>query len=159
MLSAIGCPYFRKAFAWCVPIGALGGLVGLGGGEFRLPVLIYAIGFGARSSVPVNLLTSLITLAFALAVRSHTVTLTSLRDYLPGIAGLAMGGVVSAFYGARLVSAISDRRLVLLIAGLLAALGVVLTGLWRYWKLDALPRGRGAQRISAAMGDPSLVRR
>ena len=39
MIGAIGCPYFRRAFGWCVPIGGLGGLIGLGGGEFRLPVL------------------------------------------------------------------------------------------------------------------------
>jgi hypothetical protein len=32
-----------------VPIGGLGGLIGLGGGEFRLPVLMYGIGFNARS--------------------------------------------------------------------------------------------------------------
>src|SRR6478735_11479342 len=46
MMRAVGCPYFRRAFGWCVPIGGLGGLIGLGGGEFRLPVLIYGIGFG-----------------------------------------------------------------------------------------------------------------
>jgi hypothetical protein len=32
MQSAIRCPYFQKAFGWCVPIGGLAGLVGLGGG-------------------------------------------------------------------------------------------------------------------------------
>jgi len=59
MISAIGCPYFRRAFGWCVPIiGGLGGLIGLGGGEFRLPVLMYGIGFDARSAVPLNLVTS-----------------------------------------------------------------------------------------------------
>jgi uncharacterized membrane protein YfcA len=67
MISAVTCPYFRRAFGWCVPIGGLGGLIGLGGGEFRLPVLMYGIGFDARSAVPLNLLTSLVTLTFALA--------------------------------------------------------------------------------------------
>jgi hypothetical protein len=32
------------------PIGGLGGLIGLGGGEFRLPLLMYGIGFEARSA-------------------------------------------------------------------------------------------------------------
>ncbi len=63
MIGAVSCPYFRRALGWCVPIGGLGGLIGLGGGEFRLPVLMYGIGFDARSAVPLNLLTSLITLA------------------------------------------------------------------------------------------------
>jgi uncharacterized membrane protein YfcA len=63
MIRAVGCPYFRRAFGWCVPIGGLGGLIGLGGGEFRLPVLMYGIGFNARSAVPLNLLTSLVNTA------------------------------------------------------------------------------------------------
>ena len=35
--ETLRCRFFQRAFGWCVPIGALGGLVGLGGGEFRLP--------------------------------------------------------------------------------------------------------------------------
>jgi hypothetical protein len=34
----LGCPFFRKAFGWSVPIGALGGLIGLGGGELADPL-------------------------------------------------------------------------------------------------------------------------
>jgi len=75
MQHTIYCPYFRRAFGWCIPIGGLGGLIGLGGGEFRLPVLIYAIGFEARSAVPLNLIVSLITLAFAMLSRSRVVSL------------------------------------------------------------------------------------
>jgi uncharacterized protein len=74
MIRAVACPYFRRALGWCVPIGGLGGLIGLGGGEFRLPVLMYGIGFNARSAVPLNLLTSLVTLTFALAIRSGAVS-------------------------------------------------------------------------------------
>jgi uncharacterized membrane protein YfcA len=51
MQSAIRCPYFQKAFGWCVPIGGLAGLVGLGGGEFRLPVLMYVVDYPARTAV------------------------------------------------------------------------------------------------------------
>jgi uncharacterized membrane protein YfcA len=58
LLSAV--PYFQKAFGWCVPIGGLAGLVGLGDGEFRLPVLIYVVGYPARTAVPLNLAVSLI---------------------------------------------------------------------------------------------------
>jgi hypothetical protein len=35
-------------------IGGLGGLIGLGGGEFRLPILVGLIGFAARAAVPMN---------------------------------------------------------------------------------------------------------
>jgi hypothetical protein len=50
--NTVRCRFFQGAFGWCVPIGALGGLIGLGSGEFRLPVLIYAIGFDAKSADP-----------------------------------------------------------------------------------------------------------
>src|SRR3954469_19141460 len=99
MAHAIACPYFRRAFGWCVPIGGLGGLIGLGGGEFRLPVLMYGIGFDARSAVPLNLLTSLVTLTFALAIRSGAVSLDAVLPYLPEIFGLLAGGTASAVVG------------------------------------------------------------
>jgi uncharacterized protein len=232
MYRTLGCPYFRRAFGWCVPIGGLGGLIGLGGGEFRLPVLMYGIGFNARAAVPLNLLTSLVTLAFALAIRSGAVSLGAVVPHLPEMVGLLAGGMASAFYGAKLVSRLSDKRLVRLIAALLGglgmlmvseaflpfqsgdllpaslavhvgagvvigigvglvssvlgvaggellipalvlifgadiktagsasiliSLGVVSVGLWRYWRADAIPRGRGPQRITAAMAAGSIV--
>src|SRR5207253_34133 len=104
MIRAVACPYFRRAFGWCVPIGGLGGLMGLGGGEFRLPVLMYGIGFSAKAAVPLNLLTSLVTLSFALAVRSGAVPFGAVVPYLPEMAGLLAGGMVSASYGAQLVN-------------------------------------------------------
>src|SRR6267142_2166160 len=103
MIRAVACPYFRRAFGWCVPIGGLGGLIGLGGGEFRLPLLIYGIGFDARSAVPLNLLMSLITLAFALAIRSGSVSLGAVVPHFPEMLGLLAGGMASAFWGAKLV--------------------------------------------------------
>ena len=126
MQHTIYCPYFRRAFGWCIPIGGLGGLIGLGGGEFRLPVLIYAIGFEARSAVPLNLIVSLITLAFAMLSRSRVVPLDALVPRSPEILGLAAGGMISASYGARLVHLLSTRRLMQLIACLLAGRGGLL---------------------------------
>ena len=82
MQSVIRCPYFQKSFGWCVPIGGLAGLVGLGGGEFRLPVLMYVVGYPARTAVPLNLAVSLVTLAFALVVRSGAVSIGALVPYL-----------------------------------------------------------------------------
>ena len=126
MQPAIRCPYFQKAFGWCVPIGGLAGLVGLGGGEFRLPVLMYIVGYPARTAVPLNLAVSLVTLTFALVVRSGAVSVGALMPYLNEVVGLAVGGVVSAFYGAQLVNAIRSEYLVKTIAVLLAALGVLI---------------------------------
>jgi uncharacterized membrane protein YfcA len=232
MPRTLSCPYFRKAFGWCVPIGGLAGLIGLGGGEFRLPVLMHVVGFGAKAAIPLNLMVSLVTLSFALVVRSGAISLGSVLPFLPDIAGMAAGGVLSAFYGARIVNAIRSDQLVKAIAAMLAALGilllvevifpfqpfdllppglvahvatgfvigigigfvssmlgvaggellipammfvfgadirtagsasllisvfVVLSGLYRYWRLGAIPTGRGVQRIVSAMSAGSLL--
>ena len=226
------CPFFQQAFAWCVPIGGLGGLIGLGGGEFRLPVLMYVLEFDAKSAVPINLMVSLVTLGFAMVVRSWVVSADAIVPYLPEVIGLAAGGIVSASYGAQLVQRLTSTRLIQIIAVLLAAigilmlgevadpfhysalvpdsptvhilagftiglgvglvssmlgvaggelliptlifvfgadirtagsasilisLGVVLVGIWRYWRLDAIPSGRGIKRIASAMAAGSIL--
>ncbi|MBM4073988.1 MAG: sulfite exporter TauE/SafE family protein, partial [Planctomycetes bacterium] len=51
-------------------IGALGGLIGLGGAEFRLPVLVGLLGMTPKAAVPMNLVVSLVTLAASLIGRS-----------------------------------------------------------------------------------------
>ena len=126
MLRTLGCSYFRRAFAWCVPIGALAGLVGLGGGEFRLPVLMHSVGFSARSAIPVNLAVGSVTLAFALGTRSSFVSLIDVVPHGAEVTGLAVGGMVTAFYGPPLIRRLTSERLVRTIALLLAALGALL---------------------------------
>ena len=91
-----------------------------------MPVLMYVIGYPARTAVPLNLAVSLLTLTFAFFVRSRAVSVGALVPYLDEVAGLAVGGVASAFYGARFVSAIRSEHLVKTIAALLAALGVLI---------------------------------
>jgi uncharacterized membrane protein YfcA len=126
MRHTLSCRYSQGAFLAAVPIGGLAGLIGLGGGEFRLPVLTQYIGFPPRAAIPLNLLISLTTLCFALVLRNHAIPLSAVTMHWPEIAGLMLGGVVSAVFGARLVMRLSDRRLTLSMAILLAALGVLL---------------------------------
>ena len=42
-------------------------------------------------------------------------------------------------------------------ASILISLGVVLMGLWRYARLDAIPKGRGVQRTTSAMAAGSII--
>jgi uncharacterized protein len=42
-------------------------------------------------------------------------------------------------------------------ASILISLGVVAVGLWRYWRADAIPCGRGPQRIATAMAAGSII--
>jgi len=91
-----------------------------------LPVLMYVVGYPPRTAVPLNLAISLVTLTFALVVRSRALSVAALLPYLNEVAGLAVGGVASAFYGTRFVSAIKSEHLIKTIAALLAALGVLI---------------------------------
>jgi len=114
------------AFGWCVPICPSAALSASVAASYRLPVLMYATGYDARSAVPLKLLISFVILAFSLAVRSRSVSLTPVVPHLPEMIGLLAGGMASAFYGAALVRRLSDDRLVGLIGLLLEALGLSL---------------------------------
>src|SRR5580704_2503283 len=109
-------------------IGGIGGLIGLGGGEFRLPLLVGLIGFTARGAVPMNQILSLVTLVTALIVRWHTGSLIGVGAFAPVVIALGAGGMTAAWFAARLLAHVSDRRLERAIAVLLMAIGLLLIG-------------------------------
>jgi uncharacterized membrane protein YfcA len=90
MLYTLSCRYSQRSFLYAVPIGGLAGLIGLGGGEFRLPVLTQVIGFPAWAAIPLNLLISLATLSFALVTRNHSIPMSGVIAHLPEVAGLTL---------------------------------------------------------------------
>lgn len=116
----------RVAFLYSVPIAILGGLIGLGGAEFRLPVLVGPLGHSARRAVPLNLAVSLITISAAFLIRGWVLPLQSLASLLPAIFALIAGAVVAAFYGPTLAHKLSDERLEQVILVLLLAIGLAL---------------------------------
>jgi uncharacterized membrane protein YfcA len=116
----------RLSFLYAVPIGLLGGLIGLGGAEFRLPVLVGPLKYTAQQSVPLNLAVSLVTLAVALAIRGRTLSFALLWPYLPVIASLITGAVITAFMGATLVSRLSKQQFERIILILLVGIGAAL---------------------------------
>jgi uncharacterized protein len=81
----------RTALLYGAPIGLLGGLIGLGGAEFRLPVLAGVFGYTARRAVALNLAVSLITVVSALLIRSGTLSLAPLLTLLPVIIAMLVG--------------------------------------------------------------------
>jgi uncharacterized membrane protein YfcA len=109
-------------------IGGIGGLIGLGGGEFRLPILVGLIGFAARAAVPMNQILSLVTLVTALVVRWYTGSLVGVGAFAPAVIALGLGGVTAAWFAARLLSRVTDHRLQRAIAVLLMAIGLLLIG-------------------------------
>src|SRR5713101_4012249 len=79
-------------------IGGIGGLIGLGGGEFRLPILVRLIGFTARAGVPMNQILSLVTLITALIVRWHSGSLVAVGTFAPAVIALGVGGITAAWF-------------------------------------------------------------
>jgi uncharacterized membrane protein YfcA len=114
------------AFVFAVPIAVLDGLIGLGGAEFRLPVLVGPLGHPPRRAVPLNLAVSLATIAAALAVRSRSLSLEPVAPLAPAVLALIAGAVVAAVAGAALFARMSDERLERTILGLLLVVGVAL---------------------------------
>jgi uncharacterized protein len=115
------------AFLYAVPIGLLAGLIGLGGAEFRLPVLAGPLRYSARQAVPLNLAISLVTLAAALITRGRTLSFASLAPFLPAICALIAGAVVTVFIGPALASGLSEERLERVILVLLVLIGIALS--------------------------------
>ena len=88
------------AFVGGAGIGTLGGLIGLGGAEFRLPLLIGAFRFGALEAVIVNKAMSLIVVASSLPFRTSTVSVDSIASHWTVIVNLLAGSLIGAWAGA-----------------------------------------------------------
>lgn len=116
----------RLSFLYAVPIGILGGLMGLGGAEFRLPVLAGPLGYAARQAVPLNLAVSLITILASLAIRGRTLSFDAVMPLLPSIFALVAGAVITAFLGATLAGRLSNEQLERAILVLLVVIGCAL---------------------------------
>jgi len=116
----------RLAFAAGAAIGVLGGLIGLGGAEFRLPVLIAFFALAAHQAVRINLLVSLVTLAASAVARFGFAAFPDLASHAAEILAVAAGSIVAAWFGAGLLGRIGPARLVRLIAVLLLAIGGLL---------------------------------
>src|SRR5829696_1398870 len=99
------------AALWGAPIGFLGGLIGLGGAEFRLPILVGAFGYAARSAVALNLAISLVTVVSALIIRGGTLSLAPVFVLLPVVLAMIVGAVSAAYVGTALVHRISEHLL------------------------------------------------
>jgi uncharacterized protein len=88
------------ALGWGACIGALGGLVGLGGAEFRLPVLLRVFRFRPLDAVILNKAMSLIVVAAALLFRTRSVPFSTIAAHWSIIADLLAGSLFGAWFGA-----------------------------------------------------------
>lgn len=114
------------AFLYAIPISLLGGLMGLGGAEFRLPVLVGLLGYVTQQAVPLNLAVSLVTIISSLLIRGKILSFQSLSPFYPTLFSLILGAAITAFIGAGLARRLSNKRLEQMILCLLIIIGSAL---------------------------------
>lgn len=107
-------------------IGTLGGLIGLGGAEFRLPLLIGLFGFGALEAVILNKAMSLVVVAAALPFRATAIPFEQVFARWDIIATLLCGSLVGAWLGAGWATKLSSKTLYKIIAVLLVGIALIL---------------------------------
>lgn len=107
-------------------IGVLGGMIGLGGAEFRLPLLIGVFGFAALQAIIMNKAMSLIVVITALPARLIAVPLGELSPYWYIVLNLLAGSLIGAWIGAHWATRLKSKTLFRVIAVLLVLIAVLL---------------------------------
>lgn len=117
-----------QGFAAGSLIGAVGGLVGLGGAEFRLPVLIGLFRLDTLEAVILNKAMSLVVVAVALVFRSETVRPHLLAPHLNVVLNLLAGSLIGAWWAAGHAITVPRQWLNRIIMVLLIGLSVLIFG-------------------------------
>lgn len=119
-------PSMPLGFAAGAAVGALGGMIGLGGAEFRLPLLIGLFGFAALSAVILNKAMSLIVVLTALPARMSTVGIAELGAHWAIAVNLLAGSLAGAWAGATWATRMRTTTLYRVLAALMVAMAAAL---------------------------------
>lgn len=119
----------RRSWPWAfgagAGVGVLGGLVGLGGAEFRLPLLIGLFGFAALSAVILNKAMSLIVVIAAIPARLFAVPFDLVVAHLPVVVNLLAGSLIGAWVGASWATRARTATLYRVLSLLLVGIAIV----------------------------------
>ncbi|TCU13800.1 putative membrane protein YfcA [Rhizobium azibense] len=107
-------------------IGTLGGLIGLGGAEFRLPLLIGFFNIAPLEAVIMNKAMSLVVVASALPFRASTVPFGSIAEHWTIVVNLLAGSLLGAWFGAGWAVKLRSDTLYKVISILLVVIAMVL---------------------------------
>lgn len=107
-------------------VGLLGGLIGLGGAEFRLPLLISVFGYSALPAVILNKAMSLAVVASALPFRASAVPFVQLMAHTDIIFTLLAGSLLGAWFGADWATKLKSHTLFRILSVLLIVIAFVL---------------------------------
>jgi uncharacterized membrane protein YfcA len=139
------------AFLTGAAIALLAGLIGLGGAEFRLPLLIMVFALYPHRAVRINLLISFATLAAASVVRLQFVPQAQLVQFAPEIIAMSLGGVITAWIGAGALSRIPRNRMLPLLAALLAFIAMLLVAGAAVHEASGFSMAPGPARAAVAL--------
>ena len=107
-------------------VGLFGGLIGLGGAELRLPLLIGLFGFAALQAVIMNKALSLIVVVTALPARLVAVPFDTVSSYWFVVVNLLAGSLIGAWIGATWATRMRSTTLYRVLAVLLVLIAVAL---------------------------------
>jgi len=115
-----------EEFGWSAVIGTLGGLIGLGGAEFRLPVLVGRFGFPTLEAVILNKALSLVVVVAALLFRQRAIPFDETLAHAGTVLNLLAGSLVGAWFAAGHAIRLSGSTLNRLVLILLTAMAVLM---------------------------------
>ncbi|MEV4571423.1 sulfite exporter TauE/SafE family protein [Nonomuraea sp. NPDC049419] len=114
------------AFVAGAAVGVLGGMIGLGGAEFRLPLLIGLFGFAALAAVILNKAMSLIVVVTALPARLAVASFAELAAHWSVAANLLAGSLLGAWAGASWAVRMRTATLYRVLAALMVVMAAAL---------------------------------
>ncbi|WP_353656326.1 sulfite exporter TauE/SafE family protein [Geitlerinema sp. P-1104] len=117
-----------KALVWGGLVAIFGGLIGVGGAEFRIPVLAKVFHYSPLPMVIINLMISLVTVTFSLVFRSGVIGLETVIAHGGIILNLLCGSLLGSYLGVRYATAINEQALRRIIVVFLVVLSLVLLG-------------------------------
>ena len=150
---AVGRPLWLAALTGA-GVGLLGGLVGLGGAEFRLPLLIGLFGFVALQAVIVNKAMSLIVVIVAIPSRLLAVPLAEVASHWTIVVNLLVGSLVGAWLGASWATRMRATTLYRVLAILLVGIAIVFAAehFGALPTLDLPPVAQAVMGVAAGFG-------
>ncbi len=117
---------FFQGFGAGGAVATLAGLIGLGGAEFRLPILKGLFQLDTLKAVILNKATSLIVVFFALMFRSYEIPFEEIWEYKSIIFNLLLGSLAGAWIAAGIAMKIKEQTLDRIVLVLLLFLAAVL---------------------------------
>ena len=103
-------------------MGTAAGLIGVGGGEFRIPILLYVVGLPVVTAIAVNLLVGFLTVVFSFLRRFQLGLLD--ENGLSVALVMSLGSIAGAYLGALFTGKIPEKPLKKALAAFLVIVGL-----------------------------------